>query len=745
MERDSVAPALAHGFRRRSPGAALSPCRPPPTFCNGSLGIPEPLSHNRIGMFRHHVLSYLLVATLLALPACASAPSSLVADPGEAAPGDVVAAVPETEPGPGEEPGMDPSTPDAPTGDAAPPAPVQDTLADARIAPPRDSPVGPGDRTPVEWRDRELPTGPGSGAGTGAWTEATLAEMTLRQKVGQMIMPWMLGDFAPEGSAGFDRIARLIEQQEIGGIIVSVGTPLDVAAKLNVLQRRSRLPLLVAADLETGAGFRMRGAVYLPGVHDLGGATNFPSLMAVGAADDRLLAYEMGRITAQEARAVGIHVPFAPVLDVNSNPDNPIINTRSFGEDPARVSELGVCFIRGVQEHGAVATGKHFPGHGDTETDSHLALPIIRADRERLNRVEMPPFRAAVEAGMGAIMTAHIALPALTEEARLPATLSRNVLTGLLREDWGFQGLVFTDAMDMNAIDRLYSREEAAVRAVLAGADVLLMPPDPEVAIRGVMNAVLSGRISEARIDASVRRILRQKEDLDLHGERTVDLEAVHRTVGVPSHTAVAREVAERSLTLLKNDRNLLPLRGTRTANVLSLTYRRTNDIMGGRAFDARLRQTYPRLQTTILGQDTPSAEYERLFQRGRAADLVVISLHVTAVSYAGSVAIPEELARLISRLSAAGVPHVVVSFGNPYLLREFPTAQAYLLAWSGSEASQRAAAGSLFGDVAIRGRTPTRIPPGFEIGAGISLPGPAVAARSGTGSRPGAAALCGG
>jgi beta-N-acetylhexosaminidase len=665
---------------------------------------------------------------------------------------------------------------------AAGPAPEADEppQAEAPIPPPDGPAVRPGDGVPVEWRDREIPgeepgapvppettlppdpplVGPSVGpAGppaaaplpppgegpAGAWTESALAEMSLRQKVGQMIMPWMLGDFAPEGSPGFDRIARMIDQQEIGGIIVSVGTPLDVAAKLNVLQQRSRLPLLVAADLETGAGFRMRGAVYLPGVHDLGGATNFPSLMAVGAADDRVLAYEMGRITAQEARAVGIHVPFAPVLDVNSNPDNPIINTRSFGEDPARVGELGVCFIRGMQEHGAVATGKHFPGHGDTETDSHLALPVIRADRERLNRVEMRPFRAAVEAGMGAIMTAHIALPALTEEARLPATLSRNVLTGLLREDWGFRGLVFTDAMDMNAVDRLFSREEAAVRAVLAGADVLLMPPDPEAAIRGVMNAVLAGRIPESRIDASVRRILRQKEELGLHRVRTVELEAVHRQVGVPSHTAVAREVAERSLTLLKNERNLLPLRGTRTANVLSLTYRRTNDIMGGRAFDARLRQTYPRLQTAILGQDTPAAEYERLFQRGRAADLVVISLHVTAVAYAGSVAVPEELARLIARLAEARVPHVVVSFGNPYLLREFPSAQAYLLAWSGSEASQRAAAGSLFGDIPIRGRTPTRIPPGYEIGSGIQLGGTAAVARGAGGPRLTAAmAACG-
>jgi beta-N-acetylhexosaminidase len=281
---------------------------------------------------------------------------------------------------------------------------------------------------------------------------------------------------------------------------------------------------------------------------------------------------------------------------------------------------------------------------------------------------------------------------------------------------------VFTDAMDMNAIDRLYSREEASVRAVLAGADVLLMPPNPEVAIRGVMDAVLSGRIPEARIDASVRRLLLLKEQLELHRRRTVELEEVHRKVGIPAHTARSREIAERSLTLLRNERGILPLRGTSTANVLSVTYRRQNDLMGGRTFDTRLRQTYPRLSTGLLTRDTPSSEYASLLQRARGMDLVVVSLHVTAVAYAGSVAVPNDLARFVQQLVDARIPHVVVSFGNPYLLREFPEAQAYLLAWSGSQASQRAAAGSLFGEVPIRGRTPTRIPPGFEIGAGLQL-----------------------
>lgn len=562
-------------------------------------------------------------------------------------------------------------------------------------------------------------------ARTEQWVQEALDALTLRQKIGQLMMPWVLGDFSPADSEAYLRVVEWIEVHEVGGLIVSSGTPLDVATKLNGLQRRAPYPLLIAADLETGAGFRLRGAVHLPGGTDLGGATDFPSLMALGASGDRYLAYEMGRITGAEARAVGIHLPFAPVLDVNSNPENPIINTRSFGEDPMVVAGLGGCFLRGVQDYGAVATAKHFPGHGDTDTDSHLALPIIRSGMERLREVELVPFRAAVDAGVGAIMTAHIALPEVAEAPTLPATLSRNILTGLLREEMGFEGLIFTDAMDMEAIDRLFPREEAAVLAVEAGADVILMPPDVEAAIRGIMSAVLSGRIAETRIDESVERILRAKAGAGLHLVRTVDLETIHERVGLGSHLEVAQEIANRSLTLLKNDRGLLPLVGTRSANVLSITYRRTNDLLAGRSFNARLRETYPGLQTVVVGAETSEAEYARILADARRADLVVASLYITAVSSAGTVAAPDPLIDFLQAVSISGRPNIVVSFGNPYLLSEFPGVQAYLLAWSGAEVSQRAAARALFGEVRIQGRTPTRIPPEFAIGAGIEVTTP--------------------
>ena len=556
-----------------------------------------------------------------------------------------------------------------------------------------------------------------------AWVERTLTGLTLRQKVGQLIMPWVLGDFAPEGSPSHDRILEYIEDQGIGGVIMSVGSPTEVAAKLNDFQAHSDIPLLVAADLETGAGFRMRGAVQMPGTIELGGATDFPSLMAVGATADPQLAYEMGRITAREARGVGIHIPFAPVLDVNNNPDNPIINVRSFGENPEDVAELGAAFVRGVQEHGAIATGKHFPGHGDTETDSHLGLPVIPHSRARMDSVEIFPFRHAIEAGMGAVMTAHISVPSLDGGVGDPATLSSAVLTDLLRDEMEFDGLLFTDAMDMSAISRGFGAEEASVRAIEAGADVILMPPSVERAVEGIAAAVESGRIEASRIDASVRRILETKKQMGLDRDRAVQIDQIGQVVGIPAHTQVAAEIAERSITLLHNGGNLLPLLGTRSARVMSVSFRRTSDVLAGRYFNARLRQTYPRLTTAGLDVDSGPALYESLLRQARQQALVILSTYVTAFSQSGSLALPEEVVDFAGQLTEIGVPHIVVSFGNPYLITELPDVRAYMLAWSGSEVSQTAAAQALFGEIEISGRVPTRIPPLYEIGDGIMIP----------------------
>ena len=584
---------------------------------------------------------------------------------------------------------------------------VDEPLSAVAAGPPREEPL-------QEEPPREGPS---------AWAERTLASLTLEEKAGQLVMPWILGDFVAKGDEDDERVLGYVRELGIGGVVVSVGSPTEVAAKLNHLQRHAKVPLLVGSDLEAGAGFRMRGAVYMPGAVDLGGATRFPSLMAAGAAGDAELVYEMGRITALEARAVGIHVPFAPVLDVNNNPANPIINVRSFGEDPEQVAKLGAALVRGIQDHGAVATGKHFPGHGDTDADSHLELPVIRHGRERLDAVELRPFREAVAAGMGGVMTAHVAVPALSGGTSGPSTLSPLVMTDLLRNEMGFQGLLFTDAMDMHAISRRHRPAEAAIRALEAGADVILMPPSPDRVVAGVARAVRSGRVSETRLDQSVRRILRAKEAAGLHRGRTVAVEKVRERVGVPAHREVAEEVARRSIVLLKNDRRLLPLRGTRSARVTAIVYRRPTDVLAGRSFHRRLRDVYPRLRTAALDENTPAVVYDSLAAQAPSQHLVVVGVHVAAVSYEGSVATPKRFNEFVGELGAAGVPHVVVSFGNPYLVSEFPDVRAYMLAWSGSHASQVAAAGALFGEFPISGRAPTAIPPLFETGDGISLP----------------------
>ncbi len=546
----------------------------------------------------------------------------------------------------------------------------------------------------------------------------TLDGMTLRHKVAQMMMPWVLGDFAPEGSENHEKIRELVEEHGVGGVVMSVGSPMEVAGKLNDLQGHAELPLLVASDLESGAGFRFRGTVHAATNYDMGGATVFPSLMALGATGNPRFAYELGRITAVEARAMGVHVPFAPVLDVNNNPENPIINIRSFGEDPKRVAELGVAFVRGVQEHGAIATGKHFPGHGDTETDSHLALPIIAVERARMDSTELLPFQAAIDAGMRAVMTAHIAVPALTGD--LPSTLSGEVLRHLLRDDMGFEGIVFTDALDMGAVTRRFPGGESAVQAVLAGADVLLMPPDVPEAIDAVVAAVDDGRLSEWRIDRSVEKILALKEEMGLHEERLVPLENVLRTVGIPDHTALADTVAERSLTVTRNGRNLLPLLGSWRARVLSVSFRPRNAVLAGRYFNERLRETYARLTPVTLDGQTNAAAYNGLSRQARISDLVVVSVYSNS---AGRIELTDELVDFVGMLAERRIPHIVISFGNPYVIEDFPDAQAYMIAWSATGVSQRAAARALFGEFDIDGRTPTGVPPHFDIGDGLTIP----------------------
>ncbi len=557
-------------------------------------------------------------------------------------------------------------------------------------------------------------------ASSDRWVDSVITSLSLRDRAAQMVWPFILGDYVPENSAEWARLSGLVRDQHVGGFIVSVGAPLEIAAKLNALQRLSELPLLVSADYEYGAGFRARGAYFLPNAIDLGGAVTFPPPMAVAATGDTTLAYEMGRVTAIEGRALGVHVAFAPVLDVNNNAANPVINTRSFGEDPKEVARFGVAMIHGLERNGMLATGKHFPGHGDTETNSHLAMAEVNVPRARLDSVELVPFRAAVGAGVSAIMTFHGSLPAL-DTATIPATLSRPIMTGLLRGELGFDGLIVTDAMDMGGVlGKRFGLAEAVKRAVAAGADVVLMPPDTRGAIDAIVQGVAEGRYPESRVNDAARRILGAKRRLGLDRARLVSLDSVRAVVGDSSHVASARRVAERSITLVRDSAHQLPL-GTlpRTTRVLSLTFSVRPELTAGVAFNAELRQSFDSLRAEWVNAEDDAIDFTRLGAIADSAAVVIVSSYIGASSVARTPAVPRAFADFVNGLALRGKRPIVVAFANPYLLQQMPAVGTYVVAWSPFALSQQAAARALVGTIPIGGRLPISIPPLVAAGAG--------------------------
>lgn len=536
-----------------------------------------------------------------------------------------------------------------------------------------------------------------------------LASLSTRQKVAQLVVPWLAGSYAASDDSLFLVAARWVDSLEIGGLIISAGSPYDIAAKLNALQERSRLPLVVSADLEWGAGMRVVGG------------TAFPHVMAVGATGDPRDAYAIGRAAALEGRAVGIHVNFAPDADVNNNPLNPIINIRSFGEEPAAVARLVAAYVRGLQDHGMLATLKHFPGHGDTDTDSHIGLPVIRAEYARLDSVEFVPFRAGIEAGAGVVMSAHIAFPALTGSDD-PGTLTAAVLTGLLRDSLGFRGLVVTDALMMGAIVAKYGAGEATVRAFLAGSDLLLMPADADSAVAAMTAAVAAGRVSPERLDASARRVLEIKRRLGLFERRTVPLDAIMGTVGARRFQEAAEDIAVRALTLVRDSAGALRRRRAARSRVALIAYADETNGSAGLRMAEPLRQGGDTVQFFRLWPMSGPLSYDSARAVIAQAPQVIFAANVRPIAWRGNIALPDSLARLIMATDSLK-PTVLVSLGSPYLLTQTPTVKSYLIAWSGVRAAERAAALALLGRVPITGRLPVRIPPAYPRGWGITVP----------------------
>lgn len=550
------------------------------------------------------------------------------------------------------------------------------------------------------------------------WVERTLAALSPRERIAQLIMPWVGGGYVAEGSPDFEQARKWVEEDQVGGLVLSIGSPLSYALKLNALQRRADVPLLIASDMENGPGMRLGNSYAFPSMLPQGGGTVFPPVMALGATRSPDLAFELGKVLGLEARAVGVHLAFGPVLDVNSNPLNPVINTRSFGEDPALVSALATAYVRGARSAGLMTTAKHFPGHGDTHVDSHISLPTIDANRARLDTVDLPPFRAAADAGIDAVMTAHIAVPAIEGDTAPPATLSHVFMTDILRTDIGFRGLLVTDAMTMGAVARRYGATEPLLLALEAGADVLLMPRNVTDAIATVASAVAAGRITPARIDLSVRKILEMKVRAGLHRGRIVEMDSIPTIVNVPPHVATAAAIAEKSIVLARDSTGAVPL--ARGARLLSLTYAEADDPIAGRVFDPELRSGGHAVTSARVGSQTGEAEYAALLARIDSVDAVVISAYVSPRAYSGSVGAEPGFSRFVRDLAARKRPVIAVSFGSPYLLSFFPDVHAYMLAWGGAPVSQTAAAQALLGRAPITGKLPVSIPPYNSYGDGL-------------------------
>lgn len=567
------------------------------------------------------------------------------------------------------------------------------------------------------------------------WVAQTQAKLSLDDRIGQLIAPAFDSTYLPSDSDEFERLARVLRESHAGAVIafggvepapqvilnptygtVVLGHPLALATTLNRLQSIAATPLLATADFEFGPGMRIAGA------------TRFPRAMAIGAAGDEQLAFEAGRITAIEGRAMGVHVNFAPVADVNNNARNPVINTRSFGEDPARVGGLVAAYVRGLQQGGMIATLKHFPGHGDTETDSHLGLPIITHPRDRLEALELPPFQAGMAAGAGAVMVAHIELPSL-DAAKAPATFSRAVVTDLLRRDLAFDGLVVTDAMKMEAITRLTSPGEAAVRAVEAGADLVLDSPDPVAAFTALKAAVAGGQLSPHRIDASVTRILRAKARLGLHRQRRVDAESVPLAVGGRQHQAAARMISERSLTLIKDEASHVPLKLAPDSSILYLS---VLDYPAGWRIAAPSRTLIPELKkrwpatdaVEVSDRSTPN-ELDLVRTLAAKYDAVVAGVFVRASSGSGRLDLAPPVIRLLQDVARAtsrrGQPMTAVLFGSPYVAASLQDVPAMLLTYDFSDLAEASAVAALAGEIPIGGRLPISIPGLWPLGHGLT------------------------
>ncbi|SCF12345.1 beta-N-acetylhexosaminidase [Micromonospora coriariae] len=553
--------------------------------------------------------------------------------------------------------------------------------------------------------------------GEHGWVTSTLRHMSLEQKVGQLFSTYVYGGDATEPTAadraanlaafGVETPAEVIQRYHLGGVCYfswshNLDSPRQIATLSNGLQRaalgdgaKGRVPLLISTDQEQGTVLRMPSP-----------AAQFPGAMALGAARSTRDARTAADITGRELRAVGIRQPYAPIADVNVNAGNPVIGVRSFGADPRLVADLTAAQVTGFQDDARLtAVAKHFPGHGDTATDSHTGLPVINHSRAEWDRIDAPPFRRAISAGVESIMTAHIVVPALDPSGD-PATLSPTILTGVLRGELGFRGVIVTDALNMAGVRAKYGDERVPVLALKAGADQLLMPPDLALARDAVLRAVATGELTERRIDESVRRILGMKYRQGLAHSPLVDVERAVRTVGAPEHLAAVARVTDPTLTAVRNDAGVLPLpRADRSVLVTgwdSAAFTPVATVAAGfttRGARATARPATLPSDAVIAATATQAAEHD---------------LTVVLVNKAWDTTVTDPRAtqqRLVAALLATGKPVVVVAVRDPYDIAYLPGVTTYLATYSYTRAAMDALVRALHGELSPSGRLPVTIP----------------------------------
>ena len=561
-----------------------------------------------------------------------------------------------------------------------------------------------------------------AGAQDSRWVDSTLSLLSLEEKVGQVLVAELVALYTHEQHPAFLYALDRIERFHVGSFILGGGSTLDIPLITNRLQKTSKVPLLINGDLESGMTYTQPWRLSRGWTEDLpkyiaGGGTQFPSQMAIGATGNPRFAYQLGRVTALEARAIGIHWSNSPVADVNNNPDNPIINTRSYGEDPADVARMVEAYVRGAQEAGMIATLKHFPGHGDTQEDTHRGLPLLPFDVERLRSVELVPFRAGIGAGARAVMTAHLALPKIDSTGR-PATLSRPILTGILRDMLGFEGLIVTDGMRMQGITDHFSAAEAAITAIESGADAVLASENIGAAFAGLVDAVRTGRIPAAHLDASVRRMLRAKEWVGLNRTRAVVIDSIFSVVGSPQFQNIAREVSDSSVTLLRNEGSLLPLpRATRLRFIVV-----TEDpaFTPGVDFMNEIEPWLSAVSMTRVSNETGRERFEEIGASLSESDAMVVGVYLSVTAWSGGNRFSKPLEDFLQSLDRLPAPVVLVAFGDPYIIGKLPRTRAILTPYNGTGLAEQSVARAVAGKIRLNGRLPVTIPGKYARGEGL-------------------------